>query len=53
MLDFEEILRITKEMGIEVVKGRGNHKIYNDDGELVELNLDYLVNSFGKSSEEE
>ena len=48
MLDFEEILRITKEMGVKVVIGRGNHKIHNNNGELVDLDLYYLVNNFGK-----
>lgn len=51
-IDIEEVLRITKEMGIEVkdVKEgkKVKHKIKNKDGEYEDLDLDKIFEGFKK-----
>lgn len=44
ILSLEKILKISEEMGVKIEEGCSSHKIYNDNGELIDLDLDSIGN---------
>lgn len=52
MLDIDEILKLSREMGVEIADGTsGKHYILSEDGEEIEFTLEMLFERDGRKDE--